>query len=138
MPFSWAACRPIRFTRRSTTVHAYIWIQNYNWGTTNNNGNVLGLTTYAGGPGPQSSLAVFNESFGYDGVNRLTSSSDTGGWSRSFGYDSWANMWVSGNSGVPLAGNTPTSDALTGGNQISGASSDGAGNLTSVNGNTAI
>ena len=43
------------------------------------------------------------QAFGYDSLSRLTSASDSGGWSRTFGYDQWGNMWVTGNSGVPLA-----------------------------------
>ncbi|MGH9584628.1 MAG: hypothetical protein ACRD4O_17035, partial [Bryobacteraceae bacterium] len=87
-----------------------MFLANPNWGTTNDNGNLLGETVYEGGPGPLSTLAQFNRSFGYDGVNRLTSASDSGGWSRNFGYDRYGNMWVTGASGAPLAGNTPTSD----------------------------
>ena len=41
------------------------------------------------------------------------------------------------NSGVPLAGNTPTSNVFNGNNQIGGGSYDAAGNQTGVNGDTA-
>ena len=98
----------------NNTPNAYVFMENPGYGTTNNNGNVLGINLYAGGPGTLGALTAFNQSYGYDGVNRLSSSSDTGGWSRSFGYDAWTNMWVSGNSGVPLAGNTPASNVFTG------------------------
>ena len=53
------------------------------------------------------------QAFGYDTLNRLTWGTDSGSWSRNFGYDQWGNMWVSGNSGVPLAGNTPTSNVYS-------------------------
>lgn len=36
-----------------------------NRGTTNNNGNVQGVTVQAGGPGPLSVLASFAGAFGY-------------------------------------------------------------------------
>jgi YD repeat-containing protein len=53
-------------------------------------------------------------------------------------------MWVSGSSGIPLAGNTPTSNVYTGANQIgpacnqAGTAYDCAGNQLSVNGDTAV
>jgi RHS repeat-associated protein len=43
---------------------------------------------------------------------------------------------VTGNSGVPLAGNTPTGNVYNANNQIGGASYDAAGNQLSVNGAT--
>jgi RHS repeat-associated protein len=59
------------------------------------------------------------------------------GWSRSYGYDAFGNMWVnaSGSAGVPIAGNTPTSNVFNAKNQI-GLNYDLAGNQTVVNGNT--
>jgi hypothetical protein len=54
----------------------------------------------------------------------------------SSGYDPFGNAWVATNSGVPLAGNTPTSNVFNGNNQMNGTSYDGAGNQSSVNGNT--
>lgn len=61
---------------------------------------------------------------------------DTGGWSRTFQTDAYGNIWVKSNSGVPLAGNTPTANVYTAANQISGSSYDLAGNQTVANGNT--
>jgi RHS repeat-associated protein len=66
----------------------------------------------------------------------LTATSDSSGWSRQFGYDAWGNMWVTANSGVNLAGNTPTANVYNSNNQIRGASYDAAGNLLLVNGFT--
>jgi RHS repeat-associated protein len=102
----------------------------------NDNGNLQSADVYAGGPGAASSLAHFQQSFSYDGVNRLTAASDSGGWSRSFGYDQYGNGWVTANGGVPLAGNTPTSNVYTGANRINGQSYDAAGNMLAVNGDT--
>ena len=68
-------------------------------------------------------------------MNRINSVIDTG-YSRSFQYDPYGNLWVTGNSGVPLAGNTPTANVYTSANRIGGGSYDAAGNQTVVNGNT--
>jgi RHS repeat-associated protein len=73
----------------------------------------------------------FSQSFGHDSLNRLTSASDSGGWSRTFGYDTWGNMWMNG---VPLAsGNTPSSNVYDSANHIKGATYDNAGNDLTVN-----
>jgi YD repeat-containing protein len=45
-------------------------------------------------------------------------------------------MWVAGASGVPLAGNTPTTNVFNSNNQIAGTGYDAAGNQTDVNGFT--
>ena len=73
----------------------------------------------------------------YDGVNRLTSASESGGWSRSFGYDAYGNRWVSAASGISATTLTPTSSGafsastnrLTGGNWLY----DDAGHMTRDN-----
>ncbi len=105
-------------------------VQSFTWGTTNNNGNLQSVTTSHGGPNyPQ--FLTFNTSFTYDGVNRLKTASDSGGWSRTFGYDQFGNMWTSANSGLPTSSLMPTSNVFTGGaNRISGATYDAAGNQT--------
>ena len=81
----------------------------------NNNGNLQSSKIYAGGPAAQDKLAQFNDTFGYDQLNRLSTSSDTGGWTRSFVYDRWGNMAVApGSTGPQLNINTPvTADATT-------------------------
>jgi len=90
-----------------------------------------------GGPG-YPSFATFNQSFGYDQVNRLTSASESGGWSRTYSYDQWGNLWVPSESGQPWSGSTPTTNVYNSGTNRDGRwSYDGAGNLLSVNGNTA-
>ena len=51
---------------------------NFDWGSANNNGILRGVTQANGGPGyPQ--FLTFQQAFGYDAVNRLTSASDSGG-----------------------------------------------------------
>jgi RHS repeat-associated protein len=90
-------------------------------------------------------LTQLNRSYSYDTVNRVSSASDSSGWSRTFCYDRNGNMWVTGNSGVTLAGNTPqqlggpcpsSTTPYNGNNQITGANYDAVGNQTVVNGNT--
>ena len=104
--------------------------------TTNDNGDLQSVIFKNGGPGYPQFLS-FTQSFGYDGVHRLTSASDSGGWSRNFAYDSYGNMWVASNSGISLNGNTPTSNVYTAANRNSGSSYDASGNQLAVNGDTA-
>lgn len=107
-----------------------------NWGGTDNNGTLRGVSEGFGNSVPNSRLQWVSQSFGYDGVNRLVWASNSGGWSRSFGYDAFGNGWITANSGTALSGNTPTSNVFTGANQMTGASYDAAGNQTVVNGDT--
>jgi RHS repeat-associated protein len=106
-----------------------------NWGGTNNNGDVYWIQEAYGPAVPLNSLTGLAQNYTYDGVNRLSSVSDSG-YSRSFSYDTYGNMWVSANSGVPLGGNTPTSNTFNSKNQISSVNYDLAGNQMLVNGNS--
>jgi YD repeat-containing protein len=99
-----------------------------------NNGNLLGKAEYVGGPAAAAALTGFGQSFSYDGVNRLTGVSDSG-YTRSFGYDQWGNMWVSGYSVLAPAGNAPTANIYSN-NRMNGTSYDAAGNQSVVNGNS--
>jgi YD repeat-containing protein len=65
-----------------------------NWGGSNNNGNLRSAAFVGGG-------LTFNQTFAYDGLNRLLTASDGGGWSRSFGYDAYGNMTPAGNPAPP-------------------------------------
>ena len=54
---------------------------------------------------------TFNQTFGYDKLNRLTSASEAaavtgGGWSQNYDHDRWGNHWLS--SGVNVSAYTPT------------------------------
>jgi YD repeat-containing protein len=122
---------------------AYLLVEcGLNWGTMNNNGNLLGMTVQAGGPGTLSALPTYNQSFAYDNLNRLTSASDSGGWSRSFAYDQYGNGWVTGWSGMGLNVTTPTGNLFVTNvgrasvykNQIGSSPSpyDAAGNMTAL------
>ena len=116
---------------------------NLSWGTLNssqngvvpntNNGNLGFATTTHSGPGM--AALTFNTAFTYDGVNRLQTAGDSGGWTRNFSYDSFGNLWATG-SGIALAGNTPSANVYNGSNQVNGASYDAAGNQTVANGNS--
>jgi YD repeat-containing protein len=78
----------------------------------------------------------------YDSVNRLSSISEGSGYSRSFAYNTTGgynngNMYVSANSGFPLASFTPTSSGnFNSQNQfaIPSSSYDSAGNQTAIGG----
>ncbi len=104
----------------------------------NDNGNLQGATYVNNGTINPPTL-TFTQTFTYDAVNRLTSANDSGGWNRGFSYDAYGNMWLTpgASSGIPPAGNTPTSDVYTANNQISGTTYDPAGNQQLVNGDTA-
>lgn len=114
------------------------------WGS-NNNGNLQTSTELVGNDVAWGSLTGYGDSYSYDSLNRLTGDIDSNGtcggtcWSRNFQYDPFGNMWVTSNVGVPLAGNTPTSNIYNAANnQMNGQTYDAAGNQTSVNGNTAL
>jgi RHS repeat-associated protein len=110
------------FADVNTTTGGQLLNATLNWGAVNNNGN-LQSATFAGGG------FTFNQTFGYDGVNRLqTAGEGAGGWSRSFSYDPYGNMTPSGNPSPPTL-------SFNGNNQIVGQAYDQTGNQLSVNGN---
>ena len=86
---------------------------NYNYGTTNNNGNVLSLTYSGGG-------LSYSQTFSYDSFNRLATAQENGGssWSQTNSYDVYGNRSIVG-SGVTFNTN----------NRMNGYSYDVAGNL---------
>jgi hypothetical protein len=85
--------------------------QTMDWGTSGNNGvRPSGKKEYISNNGPLPSAPTFSQTFGYDGVNRLTSASETGGWSQSYGYDQYGNMWMPSN-GLRFALTRPVSRA---------------------------
>jgi RHS repeat-associated protein len=115
--------------------------------STDNNGNLRSVTEDNGTPG-STSLLSFTQTFTYDQVNRLSTASDTGGWSRSFGYDQYGNSCVGNPGGI----GAPTAPACTqnGAGQwivlpptvynnqnqltVDASSYDTAGNLKAING----
>ena len=92
----------------------------YNYGTTNNNGNVLS-TSYNGGG------LFYTQSFTYDPLNRLSTATEMSGptqnWSQTNGYDRYGNRWID------LGGGNQSLYFNTSNNRISGWSYDPSGNL---------
>lgn len=91
----------------------------YDYGTTNNNGNINSVTYNGGG-------LSYSQSFGYDALNRLASAQEmrngSTSWSQTNGYDRYGNRWVSLPGGVQSQG-------FDGNNRIVGKSYDATGNL---------
>ncbi|MBV9770753.1 MAG: hypothetical protein JOZ32_14355 [Bryobacterales bacterium] len=98
----------------------------------NNNGNVQSLILYASAPGQPGVLTSYTENFTYDNLNRLTSASDTGGWSRSFAYDQYGNGWVTAAPGMGYSLSTPNGNIFNGKNQIGSSPYDAAGNMLAL------
>jgi RHS repeat-associated protein len=86
----------------------------YNYGTTSNNGS-LQSASYTGGG------LSYTQTFGYDSLNRLTTSQENSGasWSQTNSYDRYSNR--------SIVGGGLSFDAST--NRITGWSYDAAGNL---------
>jgi RHS repeat-associated protein len=92
----------------------------YNYGTTNNNGNLQSVSYLGGG-------LSYTQTFAYDVLNRLTTSSESGGaWSQTNKYDRY------GNRAIDLGGGNQ-SLYFNSANRITNAgyAYDAAGNLTS-------
>ena len=96
----------------------------YDYGTTNNNGNILSQTISAPG------LNV-TQSYSYnDPMNRLTGISESSGWSQTYGYDRYGNRNTGWSSSQYLPLQVPAISEIN--NRITAAnySYDAAGNLT--------
>ncbi|MBV9768363.1 MAG: hypothetical protein JOZ32_02225, partial [Bryobacterales bacterium] len=98
----------------------------------NNNGNIQSLILYASAPGQPGVLTSYTENFTYDNLNRLTSATDTGGWSRSFAYDQYGNGWVTAAPGMGYSLSTPNGNIFNGKNQIGTSPYDAAGNMLAL------
>jgi hypothetical protein len=81
-------------------------------------GNVL-THTYSGGG------LSYTQTFGYDSLNRLTTSNENSGasWSQTNGYDRYGNRWIN------FGGGTQNLYFNTSNNRITGGSYDAAGKL---------
>ncbi len=62
----------------------------YNYSGTENNGNLQSHRI-------RYNATTWEQSFGYDAVNRLKTAGETNGYSRTFGYDRYGNRWVATN-----------------------------------------
>ena len=93
----------------------------YNYGTTNNNGNLQSVSYSGGG-------LSYTQSFGYDALNRLTTSNENSGssWSQTNGYDQYGNRWIDYGGGIHNLSFSTTTNRIT----TSGYTYDSAGNLT--------
>jgi YD repeat-containing protein len=108
--------------------------------TAADNGNLLGYIEKLGTPGAASYVTITQPSITYDGVNRLTGITETNNWSRSFAYDQWGNMSISGVTGItqldvnaPVAA-TPSSIYNANNRRTdAGQGYDLAGNLNAMN-----
>jgi RHS repeat-associated protein len=96
--------------------------------TSHNNGNVYSQVI------TRPSLGTWTQSYGYDGLNRLTAASETGtgSWSENYGYDFVGNRWVTNplitTAETPLAQSWYNSST----NHITSWGYDAAGNVNSV------
>ena len=96
----------------------------YTYGPGQNNGNVQSQTI--NDPG-----LSLTQTYGYDGVNRLTSGSETNSWTETYGYDQYGNRTsVTASQYLPTYSPSPSISSST--NRISDANFtyDNAGNLT--------
>jgi YD repeat-containing protein len=104
----------------------------YGYPATQNNGNLASQTIVRG-------AQQWVQSYGYDGVNRLGSASESGpgtAWSETYGYDARGNRWQAGHTGLPDPSlETPVASSwYDGNNRIVGWGYDGSGNVQSVYG----
>ena len=105
----------------------------YGYGAADNNGNVQSQTITVG-------ATVMSQSYGYDGLNRLSSAAESGAWTQTYDFDRYGNRAVRAGSYIPNASLTPQSafagdlSAFNANNnrvQLTGFGYDSAGNLTS-------
>jgi RHS repeat-associated protein len=74
---------------------------------TNNNGNLIGESIYAGGP-------TYTQSYNYtDGLNRLSSATESGVWTQTYVYDAFGNRAVLAGSWVPNSNQTPQTNSTS-------------------------
>jgi RHS repeat-associated protein len=100
----------------------------FNYGTTNNNGNLLSQTIMRPG-------STWTESYTlYDGMNRLTSAAEGTAWSQTYLYDGYGNRAVSGTSTIPNPYATATAITQFANNRWlgTGAAYDNNGNQTAL------
>jgi RHS repeat-associated protein len=107
------------------------WIWGYGAATADN-GNVMtaGIVNSAGGVNA-------SQSFTYDALNRLSTSSEGSVWTRNYSYDAFGNGWVSSATGIALSANTATAQSNFDVNNrlnVNLSSYDSAGNQKSIGG----
>jgi RHS repeat-associated protein len=111
----------------------FLWLSYPNWGGTNNNGNLQSNAEYAGGPAPWTTLPNYSQNFTYDNLNRLTSASDSGGWSKVLGTISTAMAgWRAGRGRGWMWWRRPAGGSFNTKNQIGSSPYDAAGNMLAL------
>ncbi len=94
----------------------------YNYGTTDNNGNVQSVAYSSNAAG-----ISYTQNFGYDSLNRLSTATETWGgnpsWSQTNGYDRYGNRWID------LGGGYQSLYCNASDNRVTGWSYDSSGNL---------
>jgi len=106
-----------------------------------NNGNLM-ESTFGYGAGGSTTSPTFDETYRYDGVNRLISVENGDLWSRYFAYDQYSNMWLCGWPGIAANGSAPAanycsqtpSGIFNTANRFGTGSYDAAGNQLTVAG----
>ena len=115
------------------------------FGNAGNNGNLYSVTQSNGGPGYGQFLS-FQQTYGYDNVNRLSQiyenppGNASPYWYRTFNYDDFGNMWVSATSGLAAPVLTPQASSAfnSATNRLTMGSYDAAGNQTVFSNFTAV
>jgi RHS repeat-associated protein len=102
----------------------------YNFDGANNNGNVIGQTITRG------TGNTWNQTYTYDGVNRLSTVNESAGqtWSQTYGYDQYGNRYISASPNITTELHEPTlpTQFNTANNRLTmtGVTYDAAGNQT--------
>ena len=111
----------------------------YDFGTVNNNGNLLGQTITVPTVGGVAGFTA-TQTYGYDPLNRLATAQENGGssWRQNFSYDRYGNRKLSAGTTLPSAFTTENNPTINANNNridntVSGQTNvlyDNAGNLT--------
>ena len=86
--------QPLQIGLGTSGTNSSILQLDYGYGTTSNNGNVLSQTITIG-------ATIMSQSYGYDGLNRLSSASEGPAWSQTYDCDRYGNRAVRVGSYIP-------------------------------------
>ena len=122
--------QPTKMELRRAGTNELLLGLDYGYGTTANNGNMQTQGIRIGGTGTAATWTM-QQSFSYDGLNRLDVATEGGGWSQDYEYDRYGNRCVIGGFILPEnVGLTPqTMNAFNGlTNRLVASSYDTSGN----------
>jgi RHS repeat-associated protein len=122
--------QPTKMEMRKAGTNELLLGLDYGYGTTANNGNMQTQGIRIGGTGAAATWTM-QQSFSYDGLNRLDLATEGGGWSQDYDYDRYGNRCVSAGLILPEnVGQTPqTLNAFNGAtNRLVASSYDASGN----------